>query len=66
MSFEAKYYGECASEDCQYRDNRIRPGDEVEYQNDELVHTKCAATERLSTTAPLCAACFTYHRGECL
>lgn len=63
MTFEAKYPGSCASDACRY-DGRIREGDDVEYADDELMHTSCAATARRGDP-PLCRECFTYHRGEC-
>lgn len=64
MSFEARYPGSCASEDCRYGDGRIREGDEVEYHDDELMHLECAKAARRGDP-PLCRKCITYHRGEC-
>jgi len=46
MSFEAKYPGRCAAESCNYGDARIEVGDEIEYVDDELMHTTCAARGR--------------------
>ena len=39
-AFEARYPGRCA--DC---DNRIEPGDQATYLDDELVHLACASRE---------------------
>lgn len=64
MSFDAKYAGRCAAENCNYGDAQIRIGDDVEYQDDELMHTACAARTRRGEP-PLCGQCFTYHQGEC-
>jgi hypothetical protein len=65
MNFEAKYSGRCAAESCNYGDGQIREGDDVEYQDDELMHRECAASTRRGEP-PLCKSCFTHHRGECL
>ena len=35
-TFQARYDGRCA--ECEHR---IRPGDDVAYDEDELVHAKC-------------------------
>ncbi|CQD03688.1 hypothetical protein BN000_00622 [Mycobacterium europaeum] len=62
-TFTAKYGGRCNSGDCDYGDH-ISPGDEVEYVDDDLMHTACASRAR--RYPPLCNACFEHHRGECL
>lgn len=64
MSFTARYDGHCASEDC--TSGAIERGDEVEYLDDELIHSGCAARERRGTLPPLCNRCFQHHKGECL
>jgi hypothetical protein len=64
MSFEAKYYGRCAG--CE---ERIEPGDQVEYADEELVHTHCdpqADPDAPTRNEKRCPACFTIHAGECL
>lgn len=64
MSFEAKYHGRCVG--C---DERIEPGDQVEYNADEeLVHVHC--DDQTDPDAPLrnerkCPDCFLIHAGEC-
>jgi hypothetical protein len=65
MSFQAKYAGYCNAEDCSYGDTQIRPGDQVEYLDDQLMHVECAAHQRRGH-GPLCPNCFQEHRGECL
>jgi hypothetical protein len=65
MSFEAKYSGGCKSEDCQYGDRRINPGDQVEFVDDDLMHSACAARGRRDNRIPRCESCGTNHRGEC-
>lgn len=64
-TFTAKYSGRCNSGDCDYGDNRIRQGDEVDYFDDELMHASCATRARRAD-APCCPNCWQYHRGECL
>ncbi|TDO18157.1 hypothetical protein EV580_1340 [Mycobacterium sp. BK086] len=64
MSFEARYAGDCAADSCNYGDGRIRPGDDVEYVDEELMHRECAKSVRRGDP-PLCRECFTHHRGEC-
>lgn len=60
MSFAAKYDGSCNATACHY-DGRIRAGDMVTYNDDEIMHVTCAKTDEL----PTCPTCFTQHRGEC-
>lgn len=56
MTFLARYGGRCAG-DC---DRRIEPGDEVEYVDDELVHTGCIpAPEGERAPRPVWPECFT-------
>lgn len=63
MTFMARYDGACGSEDC--TSGRIEAGDEVEYQDDELMHVGCAARARRGSLPPLCNACWIHHNGEC-
>lgn len=65
MSFAAKYPGQCTADDCRYGDSRINVGDEVEYVDDDLVHTSCAAAGRRADSTPTCRDCGLQHRGEC-
>lgn len=65
MSFAARYPGRCANTDCHYSEHRIAIGDDIEYVDDEPMHTTCAARTRRGEP-PLCNECFTQHRGECL
>ena len=44
-TFPARFDGRCASDDCDYGD-QISPGDEVEYVDDDLMHTACASRAR--------------------
>lgn len=63
--FEARHHSGCAA-DC---GDRIRPGDEVVYVADELVHAECAPTSSAAVERPepaACPSCWTVHRGECL
>lgn len=64
-TFTAKYSGRCNSGDCDYGDNRIRQGDEVDYFDDELMHASCARRAQREDP-PCCPSCWQYHRGECL
>lgn len=57
MSFSARYAGRCGN--C---DNRIEPGDEVRYDDDELVHDQCPGE---SGPGDVCIYCWCIHRGEC-
>ena len=67
VSFRAKYSGRCGA--C---DDRINPGDDVRYDDDQLVHDVCpgpAYTPDQFTLGPLetlCPQCFTIHAGECM
>jgi hypothetical protein len=64
--FEARYPGHCYL--C---DDHIDPGDTVRYDDDELVHNKCATAEKIITApkvgAPVavCPHCNIDHAGEC-
>jgi hypothetical protein len=64
-AFAAKYPGRCGS--CE---RNIEPGDLVRYDDDELVHNKCAGLD-LVTTAPstgsalVCPECNIDHAGDC-
>lgn len=66
--FAAQYGGACAA-DC---GDPIKPGDEVRYLADELMHDECAsdadgrivAAERAEPT--VCRDRWTVHAGECL
>ena len=57
MSFIAAYYGPCGYGD------RIEPGDQVTYEDGELVHVTC--TEQTITTEKPCADCHLVHAGGC-
>ncbi|KWX66820.1 hypothetical protein [Mycobacterium sp. NAZ190054] len=61
MSFEAKYQGRCA--EC---DDRIEPGEQATYADDDLVHVACE-TEPAREDDPdeVCTACRLVHSGEC-
>lgn len=64
MSFQARYPGQCAN--CE---GRIHLGDFVEYDDDELVHSRCPVSMSDITVGPrevLCGRCFTFHAGECI
>lgn len=64
MSFEAKYHGRCSG--C---DERIEPGDQVEYDDEQLVHTQCdtqANPDAPQRNERRCPDCWTWHAGECL
>lgn len=63
-AFPAKYDGHCGSEDCNFGDNRIESGDSMTYHEDVIMHEGCA-TRAARGHGPLCASCFTEHRGEC-
>lgn len=65
--FEARYGGPCAA-DC---GQRIEPGEDVTYVDDELLHADCAErdaeVDRRSTKPEKpCPSCWTVHVGECL
>jgi hypothetical protein len=66
--FVASFGGRCAAE-C---GDPIRPGEDVQYVADELMHAECAAdTEgrviRAERAEPsVCPSCWTVHAGECL
>lgn len=66
MTFTARYRGHCNADDCDYGDNEIRPGDDVTYLDDQLVHAACVDRQSTRADTPLCPACWQYHRGECL
>lgn len=58
MSFQSRYPGRCGS--C---DNRINVGDEVCYEEDELVHDTCP--DESGPIGEVCPECWCIHRGEC-
>jgi hypothetical protein len=62
MSFQAKYPGRCGS--C---DERIDVGDEVRYDDDELVHDRCKAlaADEQGDLTKVCPDCWLLHSGEC-
>lgn len=63
MSFSAKYPGRCG-----HCDNRIEPGQQVRYEDDELVHDDCVPTPDLDAprrNERACMECWTTHAGEC-
>jgi hypothetical protein len=62
-TFAARYPGACAAE-C---GERVTPGDEVTYVDDELMHAECAdggASAQADDPRP-CPLCWLVHRGEC-
>lgn len=61
MTFEARYGGRCAA-DC---GDPIRPGDDVQYIADELVHAECAPTAPPRPERAPCPTCYLVHAGEC-
>jgi hypothetical protein len=64
MSFEARYDGQCTFEDC--ATGIIERGDEVEYEDDDLMHSSCASrARRRNTLPPNCDDCGLHHRGMC-
>jgi hypothetical protein len=70
--FVASFGGPCAAE-C---GDRIKPGEEVRYVADELMHVECADADlppevrnvdaSLRRNSPACPSCWTVHAGECL
>lgn len=66
-AFEARYGGRCAA-DC---GDPIRPGDDVQYVADELVHAECAPQitdrepARLRPEPAACPSCHLVHAGDC-
>jgi hypothetical protein len=65
MTFQARYPGRCAA--C---DERIHEGDDVDYDDDQLVHATCPTPPpdlfSVGSTETVCPQCFTVHRGDCL
>jgi hypothetical protein len=62
-TFEARYPGTCAA-DC---GQRIHPGQNVTYVDEQLVHATCADHPPPARREPaVCPSCWTVHRGECL
>ena len=62
MTFEARYPARCAL--CP---DRIEPGDQVTYADDELVHAECDVEPRREDDPDeVCGKCWTVHRGECI
>lgn len=60
MSFTAAYRGACAYGD------RIEPGDQVTYEDEELVHVACAERDVTGdVTEKPCADCHLVHAGGC-
>lgn len=54
-TFEARYNGRCGA--C---DERIREGDTVRFDGDDLVHADCATSApREQAPRPVCPECFT-------
>lgn len=56
--FEAKYPGRCG--EC---DRSISEGDDVTFEDDELIHAKCEGLHSVPET--VCATCWLVHAGEC-
>lgn len=67
-SFTAQYGGRCAA-DC---GDLIKPGEEVRYVADELMHDECASEADGRIVAAhraepdVCSSCRTVHAGECM
>jgi hypothetical protein len=60
MSFEAKYGGPCGS--CT---ERIRPGDQVTYADDEMVHADCEGSSTPERKTETCSVCWLIKPCEC-
>lgn len=60
MSFIASYNGTCAYQHCT---TAIKPGDQVQYVADELMHMSCAMSEMFPKA--VCPQCHLQHAGEC-
>lgn len=64
--FEARYPGHC-----HLCDDHIDPGDLVRYDDDEVVHNKCASAEAITTSpkvgssVAVCPECNIDHAGPC-
>ncbi|ORB55307.1 hypothetical protein BST43_15705 [Mycobacteroides saopaulense] len=50
---------------CEYGDDPIRPGDEVRYDDDTLVHTNCPNPVTPTDIRDICPNCWCQHAGEC-
>lgn len=59
-TFAARYHGTCGS--CE---EHISPGDDVRFEDDELVHVTCAQAQPRRPERPVCPACWLVHAGEC-
>jgi hypothetical protein len=64
VSFEAQYEGRCPAGDA------IEPGDEIEYFDDQVVHTDCLAfvrsrARRDEKTREVCTTCWLLKPCEC-
>lgn len=60
--FEARFGGRCAAE-C---GEPIHEGDQVVYEDDELVHVDCVGKPEPPPSRPACPSCWTVHAGECM
>jgi hypothetical protein len=58
--FTAKFGGTCAS--CQ---DDIEAGDEVMFDDDELIHADCTEVPVRHTAMKVCQKCFLVHAGDC-
>lgn len=61
-TFTANFPGECWQ--CE---ERIERGDQVRYQDDDVVHADCYADQESVPRQPVtpCSKCFLVHAGEC-
>ncbi len=60
-TFPARFPGRCAA-DC---GQRIEPGDDVTYVEDELVHAGCVDGAPEPRRAPICPACHLTQPCDC-
>lgn len=55
--FPAKYPGQCAA--C---DDRIKEGDQIMYDEDQLIHAQC---QPVDDAGKVCPECWLAHAGDC-
>lgn len=60
MSFLAKYSGTCS--ECE---ERISPGDEVHYVEDQIAHVRCESFEHLDRPVEVCDSCWLTKPCDC-
>jgi hypothetical protein len=59
-TFTAKYVGTCAT--CS---DGFDVGDEVVFDDDELIHVECIEVPTGQTSMKVCQKCFLAHAGDC-